>query len=181
MGVKGQKAWNKTNVDLIELKRLYLDDHLCAEEVAHKLSIPTSIVFRRLKELGITRTNSESQIGKTPHNLKGRFQNNDHIMVSIPPTSKYSCMGRCVNGSNRVYMYEHRYVMAKSLGRPLSKSEVVHHKNGNTLDNRIENLELFPSHSEHMKLHMTSEEARKRGQAGLESMMAVRAEVGNHD
>ena len=47
---------------------------------------------------------------------------------------------------------EHRYIMEQYLGRKLRRDEVVHHKNGDTRDNRIENLEVM-SLSEHTKMH----------------------------
>lgn len=48
------------------------------------------------------------------------------------------------------YVQESRLVMAKFIGRPLALDEVVHHIDGDPLNNSIDNLRLFANQSEHM-------------------------------
>lgn len=54
-------------------------------------------------------------------------------------------------------MMEHRYLMEEHISRELAYDEVVHHINGNKLDNRIENLEIMDrdKHTSHHRAHQT--------------------------
>ena len=79
----------------------------------------------------------------------GRHINwNGYFLVWLDKQDPFHPMASVQN-----YVFEHRLVMAKHMGRLLKRGEYVHHKNGIKIDNRIENLELAGSLSQHMKEH----------------------------
>jgi len=51
------------------------------------------------------------------------------------------------------YVRRHRLVVENKIGRFLNKREMVHHINTIRLDNKIENLMVFPNPKEHSKFH----------------------------
>lgn len=67
--------------------------------------------------------------------------------------------GGCVSRGYRIVyangrrVLEHRYVMEQVIGRPLSASEVIHHRDGNGLNNDPSNLHLYDTNADHMTHH----------------------------
>lgn len=61
------------------------------------------------------------------------------------------------NAPSGGWMMEHRLVMEAKVGRLLKSSEVVHHINHDSLDNRPENLELCASKGEHLAAHHSAD------------------------
>lgn len=72
----------------------------------------------------------------------GRRIDKDGYVVVFAPDNPMTRKNR--------YVLEHRINMARHLGRNLKKHEVVHHKNGDRQDNRIENLEVFSNNTDHL-------------------------------
>jgi hypothetical protein len=71
----------------------------------------------------------------------GVKHNNGYLKIYIPDHPYADKAG---------YVYEHRLVMERHLGRFLLPHERPHHINGIRTDNRIENLKLFDGNGRHM-------------------------------
>jgi len=86
---------------------------------------------------------------------KGKIVNKKYYYIYIPSHPH-------AIGTRKLYVAEHRLLMEKKIGRYLTDKEIVHHVNENTLDNRIENLQLMTA-SDHVKYHKQKTKRLKNG------------------
>jgi hypothetical protein len=70
--------------------------------------------------------------------------------------------GRCViNCRDGSLLYYYRGLMAAHIGRLLTSQEIVHHKNEDPSDDRIENLEIV-TRAQHIDMHREQVTAGRR-------------------
>ena len=107
------------------------------EAIGKSLGVSQASVSHWLRMQGIS-NNPKAHSSNHGSWKGGRSKTNQgYSLVLLPVDDPLRCMALATG-----YVMEHRYVMAKHLGRPLLSSETVHHINGKRDDNRPENLEL---------------------------------------
>ena len=158
---KGSTPWNKININLDEIKKLYISG-VSVPIIAKQFNVSDNTIYVRLGNIGITKTNSEAHIGLQVGEKNGNWQGGRRINGAYVMITK---SGKLIR--------EHRIIAEQILGRSLKQGEVVHHINGIGTDNSPENITVFPSHSEHMKHHLTHEEAVRRGRSTKRSKAAL--------
>jgi hypothetical protein len=99
---------------------------------------PKSLEIMRAKGIASAKRGSAST-----HWTGGRYKSRGYVMVAFSSLTaeEQRLFAPMAGRSLSRAIPEHRLIMAKSLGRPLRRDEVVHHRNGVKDDNRIENLE----------------------------------------
>lgn len=150
------------------LQRLYVDENKSGLQVSRELGIPRTSLGRLLEKYNIPKKtirevmsgkklteSHRNKVIKTLNHSKGENSNGWKGGIYLD-SSGYRRL--YING---VYVKEHRYLMEQYLGRKLLNTECVHHKNGNKLDNSIENLVLI-SREEHATLHSGNLQSRKK-------------------
>lgn len=150
-------AWRRSK-GIRERSRFYWGDHPNEAIAAYKggLSLKDCVLsfgekveedehFRRwLRKMGVP-LRGKGLRGEKHNSWSGGVKmSKGYRMVQHPN-------GALDKNNRRVYILEHRLVMEQHLGRELQRREVVHHKNGDILDNRIENLGLYLTNGDHLR------------------------------
>jgi hypothetical protein len=125
-----------------EILRLW-DEGLSSSSIAVEVGATpetTSRFIKRNREFEKRNPKGETHYayGTQPHGGGGRITRG-YRTVHLPVD--WPWLAEMAPNIKRTIL-EHRKVMAEHLGRPLLRTESVHHVNGDKLDNRIENLQL---------------------------------------
>ena len=97
---------------------------------------------------------AKKRVGPKSPRWKGQRRRSDGYIQIKKPEHPYAC--------SEGYVMEHRLVMEKVLGRPITPHEVVHHMNHTRDDNRPENLMIFESIGPHTAYHAKLRKARRK-------------------
>lgn len=138
----------KPDIPIEQLKQIYLEEGKSLETIARMFRISKKTLRKELANAGIqvrNRIEGQAMRDKKYSRIQKKYFWNvkgGYILIRISADDPYysMCEAKYLKSG---YIKEHRYIMAKSLGRCLTKEEFVHHINGIKNDNRLENLELI--------------------------------------
>ena len=98
---------------------------------------------------------------ENPMNNKGRTIEQRFAMRDRRKNANDRVGKECHTYNKQLGEVEHRKIMRMKLGRELTSDEVVHHIDGNPLNNKPSNL-MIMSRSEHTRLHIRNYWDRRR-------------------
>ena len=123
--------------DQKEIVRLYIEKKWSQDQIARKFKSSQPLLGRFLLERGIAARGNKASCEDHGSWNGGRVKYGEYIGVMVDRDDPMRCMAHKTG-----YVLEHRLVMARNLGRPLSPHETVHHIDDDKTNNDLSNLQL---------------------------------------
>lgn len=125
------------------LRRLVVDEGMTQAEVGARIGASVGTVRKLCRIHGVPTPGPGPRSGERHPGWKGGFVVRKGYLYQHFPEHPFS--------TKSGYVLVHRLAMERRIGRHLRPDEVVHHLNRDRMDNRIENLFLFPSNGHHLR------------------------------
>jgi len=139
----------RASIDMEGLREAAQSGEYSTRELGERFGVHEETIRTRLIEMGIPRLPAKARPERN-HFWAGGLTVDKHgyILVKVPEHPHRTKAG---------YVRQHRLVAEMMLGRYLHRDEVVDHVNGDTSDNRWENLRVFQSNADHLAATLSSE------------------------
>lgn len=167
---------------------------MIADRLASQLDprITAKLIYKVCKKHGIGCQRTGPRAGEGhPKWMGGRIRvKNGYIKVACPdhPTcialnARRAAAAKGAYYPKQKYVWEHRLLMEKKLGRYLTENEVVHHIDGNPSNNALDNLMLFQTNAEHLAFDLKGKcpEWTPRGKAAILASVRRRRSTARRD
>lgn len=150
----------------VQLKILYWDKELSLKKIAQRYGVCAQTILNWMEALRIPRRSlsqawecrpekeKDKQIARAcqgARNCRGSDRWNWRPDGSRRMKGGYVEV-KCKGHPRGDWVFEHILMIERHLGRYLKPQEEVHHRNFDKTDNRLANLRLFSSHSEHLSM-----------------------------
>lgn len=140
LGLHVANTASRPDIDWHAVYDRYRDGGERMVDIATSLAVDISAIYYAFKRLGFPilprgqrkHLYTETSLYRGARELSRAHHSDGYIWVRAPFHPH----------ATRGYVLEHRLILERHLGRYLDPSEVVHHKNHDKTDNRLENLEL---------------------------------------
>ena len=137
----------RIELDEERLKDL-LQTQMTIQEIADEFGVHKATIERRLRALGL----------RSPHGTgprRGELHPSWKGGSTMRKGYRYLYRPDHPSATKAGYVQESRLVMEKELGRFLLRTEVVHHKDRDRLNNDPSNLEVFDTNADHLRHELT--------------------------